>query len=85
MKILCAVPIENWARGHLVYLWKSAECGDFGAIICQFLAIKESDLNIFHNRMLIYDNKMVGEPNVSPHKQIIKDDNVKECSIVYHI
>ena len=24
-------------------------------------------------------NKMVREPNVSPHKQIIKDDNVKEC------
>ena len=23
--------------------------------------------------------KMVREPNVSPHKQIIKDDNVKEC------
>ena len=22
---------------------------------------------------------MVREPNVSPHKQIIKDDNVKEC------
>ena len=24
-------------------------------------------------------NKMVLEPNVSPHKQIIKDDDVKEC------
>ena len=24
-------------------------------------------------------NKMVREPNVSPHKQIIKDDDVKEC------
>ena len=23
--------------------------------------------------------KMVLEPNVSPHKQIIKDDDVKEC------
>ena len=23
--------------------------------------------------------KMVREPNVSPHKQIIKDDDVKEC------
>ena len=26
-----------------------------------------------------YLNKMVREPNVSPHKQIIKDDDVKEC------
>ena len=25
------------------------------------------------------NNKMVREPNVSPHKQIIKDDDVKEC------
>ena len=25
------------------------------------------------------ENKMVREPNVSPHKQIIKDDDVKEC------
>ena len=24
-------------------------------------------------------NKMVLEPNVSPHMQIIKDDDVKEC------
>ena len=24
-------------------------------------------------------NKMVREPNVSPHKQIVKDDDVKEC------
>ena len=24
-------------------------------------------------------NKMVREPNVSPHKQIIKDDDVMEC------
>ena len=24
-------------------------------------------------------NKMVREPNVLPHKQIIKDDDVKEC------
>ena len=24
-------------------------------------------------------NKIVHEPNVSPHKQIIKDDDVKEC------
>ena len=24
-------------------------------------------------------NKMVREPNVSLHKQIIKDDDVKEC------
>ena len=24
-------------------------------------------------------NKMVLEPNISPHKQIIKDDDVKEC------
>ena len=23
--------------------------------------------------------KMVREPNLSPHKQIIKDNNVKEC------
>ena len=27
----------------------------------------------------IQKNKMVLEPNVSPHKQIIKDDDVKEC------
>ena len=27
----------------------------------------------------LYFNKMVREPNVSPHKQIIKDDDVKEC------
>ena len=28
----------------------------------------------------IFDiNKMVREPNVSPHKQNIKDDDVKEC------
>ena len=27
----------------------------------------------------LYINKMVLEPNVSPHKQIIKDDDVKEC------
>ena len=26
-----------------------------------------------------FNNKMVREPNVSPHKQIIKDDDVKEC------
>ena len=45
--ILCAVPIETWARGRLVYLWKSAEFDKFGAIICRFLAIKESDSNIF--------------------------------------
>ena len=32
-----------------------------------------------------YIDKMVREPNVSPRKQIIKDDDVKECSIVYHI
>ena len=57
-KILCAVPIETWARGRLVYLWKSAEFGDFGAIICRFLAIKESDLNIFYSRVLVYDKKM---------------------------
>ena len=25
------------------------------------------------------NNKMVLEPNVSPHKQIIKDEDVKEC------
>ena len=31
-------------------------------------------------------NKMVREPNVSPHKQIIKDDDVKECiSIEYKV
>ena len=24
-------------------------------------------------------DKMVLEPNISPHKQIIKDDDVKEC------
>ena len=28
---------------------------------------------------LIFKNKMVLEPNVSPHKQIIKDDDVKKC------
>ena len=26
-----------------------------------------------------YSDKVVLEPNVSPHKQIIKDDDVKEC------
>ena len=26
-----------------------------------------------------WSDKMVLEPNVSPHKQIIKDDDVKEC------
>ena len=31
------------------------------------------------NLVQIYRNKMVLEPNVSPHKQIIKDDDVKEC------
>ena len=25
------------------------------------------------------NNKMVREPNVSPHKQIINDDDIKEC------
>ena len=30
-----------------------------------------------HLDVMIY--KMVLEPNVSPHKQIIKDDDVKEC------
>ena len=29
--------------------------------------------------MIFSTNKMVLEPNVSPHKQIIKDDDVKEC------
>ena len=29
--------------------------------------------------LLLKKNKMVREPNVSPHKQIIKDDDVKEC------
>ena len=58
MKILCVVPIETWARSRPVYLWKSAEFGDFGAIICQFLAIKESDLNIFYSRVHIYDKRM---------------------------
>ena len=29
--------------------------------------------------MCIISDKMVLEPNVSPHKQIIKDDDVKEC------
>ena len=29
--------------------------------------------------ILIYENKMVLEPNISSHKQIIKDDDVKEC------
>ena len=27
----------------------------------------------------ILAKKMVLEPNVSPHKQVIKDDDVKEC------
>ena len=27
----------------------------------------------------IFLDKMVLEPNVSPHKQITKDDDVKEC------
>ena len=31
------------------------------------------------NKYLVLKYKMVREPNVSPHKQIIKDDDVKEC------
>ena len=27
----------------------------------------------------MFSDKMVREPNVSPHKQIIKDDDVEEC------
>ena len=30
-------------------------------------------------------NKMVREPNVSPHKQIIKDDDVKECISIEYV
>ena len=30
-------------------------------------------------------NKMVLEPNVSPHKQIIKDDDVKECISIKYV
>ena len=30
-------------------------------------------------------NKMVLEPNVSPHKQIVKDDDVKECISIEEI
>ena len=28
------------------------------------------------------NNKMVLEPNVSPNKQIIEDDDVKECKVL---
>ena len=31
------------------------------------------------NKTKTKTNKMVREPNVSPQKQIIKDDDVKEC------
>ena len=31
------------------------------------------------------NNKMVLEPNVSPHKQIIKDDDVKECISIKYV
>ena len=30
-------------------------------------------------------NKIVREPNVSPHKQIIKDDDVKECISIEYV
>ena len=40
--------------------------------ICQCLCI-------FYFKFVIQENKMVLEPNVSPHKQIAKDDDVKVC------
>ena len=39
----------------------------------------EGDFCIICKMCLGYNYKMVREPNVSPHKQIIKDDDVKEC------
>ena len=35
--------------------------------------------------MMISAYKMVREPNVSPHKQIIKDDDVKECISIEYV
>ena len=37
------------------------------------------DWNIYFHKGCNYLNKMVREPNISPQKQIIKDDDVKEC------
>ena len=34
--------------------------------------------NILIKDVVCFSNKMVLEPNVSPHKQIIKDNDVKE-------
>ena len=41
--------------------------------------VKESEAHCVNGSQLAKMNKMVLEPNVSPHKQIIKDDDVKEC------
>ena len=46
------------------------------------------NINSHNNQRYLnkFQNKMVREPNVSPHKQIIKDDDVKECiSIEYKV
>ena len=48
--------------------------GNFISFFVFILHLKQ----VFDIKMFIF-NKMVREPNVSPHKQIIKDDNVKEC------
>ena len=37
---------------------------------------------IYHKLRIRIINKMVLEPNVSPHKQIIKDDDVKDVEWV---
>ena len=45
-------------------------------ILMPYLSFSDNLLQDIHVKL---SNKMVLEPNVSPHKQIIKDDDVKEC------
>ena len=41
-------------------------------------SVIKAKIDFFAKKFQISD-KMVREPNVSPHKLIIKDDDVKEC------
>ena len=59
-----------------------SKCGNF---ILNYQIDQNVEISLLKKNSLKFSNlsakfnKMVREPNVSPHKQIIKDDNVKEC------